>query len=214
MLVVALISTKGGCGKSTLAECLAVEAARLGRSVFLADLDPQQSTAEWWRRRGGPENPMMLASRGSMIRALRDIREHRSERDVMVIDTPGSDMAVVSEAIHAADCVVVVVQASIKDLEAQGAARDLIERAGKADRTVYVINRADRRSSLVKHAADLLRSRSAVEPLIVAERSDYVRADAAGKAGNEISAKARAEISALWAALEEVGDERRDEKPV
>src|SRR5262245_17617127 len=118
MLVVTLVSTKGGCGKSTLAECLAVEAARRGRSVFLADLDPQQSTAEWWRRRGGPDNPMMIASRGSMIRASRrDIRERRSERDVMIIDTPGSDMTVIGEALHAADCVVVVVQASIKDLE-------------------------------------------------------------------------------------------------
>ena len=38
--IVALVSTKGGAGKSTLAECLAVAAAKEGQSVYLLDLDP------------------------------------------------------------------------------------------------------------------------------------------------------------------------------
>jgi chromosome partitioning protein len=214
VLVVTLVSTKGGCGKSTLAECLAVEAVRLGRSVFIADLDPQQSTAAWWRRRAGPENPMLITGRGSVIRALREIQERRGERDVMIIDTPGADMGVINEAIHAGDCIVVVVQASIKDLEAQGAVAELISRAGQGDQTVYVVNRADGRSSLAKHAADVVRDRTPHDPLIIGERADYVRADAAGKTGNEVSKKAEAEISALWKAIERIGNEQRDSESV
>jgi cellulose biosynthesis protein BcsQ len=38
--------TKGGSGKSTLAQAIAVEASKQ-ESVFLADLDPQQSV-KWW----------------------------------------------------------------------------------------------------------------------------------------------------------------------
>jgi chromosome partitioning protein len=206
VLTVTLVSTKGGCGKSTLAECLAVEAVRRGQSVAVADLDPQQSTAAWWRRRAGPDNPMLITGRGSVIRALREIEKRRDEQGVLIIDTPGADMAAISEAIHAGDVILVVVQASIKDLEAQGAVTELIERAGKTASTVYVINRADGRSGLAKFAADVIRERSAVEPLIVAERADYVRADAAGKTGNEINPKAKAEIAALLSAVERIAD--------
>lgn len=206
-LTVSLVSTKGGCGKSTLAECLAVEAVRLGRSVFLADMDPQQSSAEWWRRRGAPDNPMLIASRGTVIRKFKEISELRGERDVMILDTPGALMGGVEEATKIADVVVVVVQPSIKDIEAQGAMRDLIEQTRQTERALYVVNRVDGRSILGPHAINAIRNRSPHEPVMITDRIDYVRADAEGKVANEINKQARVEILALWEAIVRIADE-------
>src|SRR5262245_56847114 len=126
-----MISTKGGSGKSTLAACLATHAVKLGKTAFIVDLDPQQSLSLSWKRRKGPSNPMLITGGGSVIRALREIQSRKEERDVMVIDTPGSDMVVVDHAIQAADRIVVVVQPSLKDIEAQAAAVELIDKAGQ-----------------------------------------------------------------------------------
>jgi chromosome partitioning protein len=45
MTIIALISQKGGVGKSTLAQVLAVEASRQKLKTLLADYDPQQKTS-------------------------------------------------------------------------------------------------------------------------------------------------------------------------
>jgi len=45
MTIIAFISQKGGVGKSTLSQALAVEAKKQGLSVLLADCDSQQGTS-------------------------------------------------------------------------------------------------------------------------------------------------------------------------
>ena len=47
MRTIALISQKGGAGKTTLAITLAVTAERAGLTSVLVDLDPQASAAQW-----------------------------------------------------------------------------------------------------------------------------------------------------------------------
>ena len=47
MRTIALISQKGGAGKTTLAIALAVTAERAGLASVLVDLDPQASAAQW-----------------------------------------------------------------------------------------------------------------------------------------------------------------------
>jgi chromosome partitioning protein len=50
-IVVSFVSNKGGVGKSTLARALAVEAARGGTRVLLADVDEGQHTSLKWNAR-------------------------------------------------------------------------------------------------------------------------------------------------------------------
>jgi len=45
MTIVAFISQKGGVGKSTLSQALAVEASKKKLKTLLADYDPQQKTS-------------------------------------------------------------------------------------------------------------------------------------------------------------------------
>ena len=51
MPVIAVVNRKGGSGKSTLAAHLAVWCARQGHAVMLGDVDRQQSSRGWLRRR-------------------------------------------------------------------------------------------------------------------------------------------------------------------
>ena len=60
MRVVTLASTKGGVGKTTICSALAVRAAEESRRVALLDLDPQESLASWWTRRGKTKNPKLF----------------------------------------------------------------------------------------------------------------------------------------------------------
>ena len=47
MIKIAIISQKGGAGKTTLAINLAVEAERNDLASLIIDLDPQSSAIEW-----------------------------------------------------------------------------------------------------------------------------------------------------------------------
>ncbi|HPW84397.1 MAG TPA: ParA family protein [Rhodoferax sp.] len=51
MPVIAVVNRKGGSGKSTLATHLAAWLAAQGMAVMLGDVDRQQSTRAWLRRR-------------------------------------------------------------------------------------------------------------------------------------------------------------------
>jgi hypothetical protein len=52
-----------------------------------------------------------------------------------------------------------------------------------------------------------LRPKIVREPVLIGDRTDYVRADAVGKVANEINEKARVEIAALWEAMKGVTNE-------
>jgi cellulose biosynthesis protein BcsQ len=85
--VVPFMNGKGGTGKSVLARAYAVEAARAGASVLIADLDDVQRTSKRWadhRKANGlrPEIRVEVAT----PRLAYDMAD-RSE--VLVIDAPG-----------------------------------------------------------------------------------------------------------------------------
>lgn len=60
MYIIAVVNTKGGVGKTTLASALAVRAAKDSPRVAMVDLDPQRSLVEWWQRRGATDNPTVF----------------------------------------------------------------------------------------------------------------------------------------------------------
>ena len=49
-VTMSFVSQKGGVGKSTLARSVAVEAAKAGVDVVIADLDIQQGTIQEWAK--------------------------------------------------------------------------------------------------------------------------------------------------------------------
>ena len=85
--VVPFMNGKGGVGKSTLARAYAVEAARAGASVLLADLDEVQRTSKRWadHRRANGLKPEIRAE----VATARLAYDLADQADVLVIDTPG-----------------------------------------------------------------------------------------------------------------------------
>ena len=51
MQVLALVTQKGGTGKSSLAVSLAVAAQEAGLKTAIVDIDPQGTASEWFQRR-------------------------------------------------------------------------------------------------------------------------------------------------------------------
>ena len=85
--VVPFMNGKGGVGKSTLARAYAVEAARAGATVLIADLDETQRTSKRWadHRKANGFKPEIRAE----VATPRLAYDLADQADVLVIDTPG-----------------------------------------------------------------------------------------------------------------------------
>lgn len=71
MKTIAVVSQKGGAGKTTLAIHLAVVATRAGMNTVVIDLDPQASSAKWGDRRQA-ELPVVLSAHASRLPQVLD----------------------------------------------------------------------------------------------------------------------------------------------
>lgn len=114
-----IASSKGGCGKTTLATNLAVALAHSGRRVCLVDADPQGSSRDWCEARGGlsplvscfhSADPGQALSSGWTLRIPADT-------DALVVDTPaGLRPHQLGEFLRRVDCVLVPLLPSAIDL--------------------------------------------------------------------------------------------------
>ncbi|KQU65074.1 MULTISPECIES: ParA family protein [unclassified Rhizobacter] len=121
MRVVAVINRKGGSGKSTLATHLAGYCARQGLKVMLGDVDRQQSSLAWLKRRA--EQPV---AQGAPVVGWavdpRSVLRPPAGISHVVIDTPGglrdSELA---RVVMYADVIVMPVCHSVFDRESAAA---------------------------------------------------------------------------------------------
>lgn len=203
MKTITFAGSKGGSGKTTLCYNVAVEAARKN-GVLLTDLDPQQSLADLWRRRGETVNPRIVENVKTATDAVRRLTEHGFARDFFFVDTPGSNMAVIRDAILAADAIILPVQPSPMDLLAQEAVIGLVQQMEKGAVTMFALNRVDARSVIGRESRAWLARHHRFPIFEVRQRTTYARGAIVGKAAGEIDHEAQQEISALWGAIEEL----------
>jgi chromosome partitioning protein len=113
MPVIAVINRKGGSGKSTFAAHVAVWCARQGYSVMLGDVDRQQSSRNWLRRRD-PSLPGIAPwamDQKNMLRVPSGITH-------AVLDTPGGIHGFeLARMVMFADAIVMPVCSSLFDRE-------------------------------------------------------------------------------------------------
>jgi chromosome partitioning protein len=117
MPVVAVINRKGGSGKSTLATHIAAQAARGGARVMLGDVDRQQSSLSWLRRRSAQAAAAGAPIAGWAVDPASVMRPPSGVSHV-VLDTPGGLHGVaLARAVMVADVVLVPLCASAFDRE-------------------------------------------------------------------------------------------------
>lgn len=128
MHTIAVISQKGGVGKTTLALSLAVAAEQAGRQAVIIDLDPQATACNWSDRRTA-ESPIIVDAQPSRLpQALEKARE--AGVGLALIDTPPRSEQSALAAARTADLVLVPVRPQIYDLETIPNTRELLKIAG------------------------------------------------------------------------------------
>jgi chromosome partitioning protein len=198
MKVIVFAATKGGVSKTSLCYNVALMAAAKSQ-VFLADLDPQASLTHIWQRRDEFVNPRLITDVESVSKSVRLLTQAGYDREYMFVDTPGSLMPVITEALEAADLIVLPTQPSPLDLHAQDAVAARIEKLGLRDKTMVVLTRTSNKEDTA-NATEYMKLRTPYPVLTMAERVDYKRAAEKGKAAWEFSKNkdAKAEIKRIW----------------
>ena len=202
MKTLAMLSRKGGVGKTTLTVHLAVAAARAGKRVLIADMDPQGSAAEWWRARNA-ETPELVELKPDR---LKDTLKAAAEAgvDLMVLDTRPSAEADTAAAARMADLALLVTRPGFLDLHAIAHTVDVVRLAKKP--AAIVLNacppgRGDKEAAVTIEAREALKDYDmALCPVSVSQRAALTHALNDGRAVAEFEPEGRAaqEIELLW----------------
>jgi chromosome partitioning protein len=115
MPVIAMASSKGGCGKSTTALILAGAYAADGYTVHIIDAHRSGRLFNWASFGAKPE--AITASRADEKNLRQEVERARQVADVVLIDVEGSANASVAFAIGYADAVIVPANPSAPDVE-------------------------------------------------------------------------------------------------
>lgn len=197
MFIIALISQKGGVGKTTLAIHLATAYAALNKRTLLVDLDPQTSAAEWKDARQA-EHPYVMAVPSSRLgKTLETARENGAE--VVILDTAPHSEGTALEAARAADLILVPCQPSIMDLRAMRKTADILNYLKKP--TFAVLNEVAPQGTVADEAAKAITAQFGmlVCPIRLGQRVAFNRCLLGGQTAQEYEpdGKAAQEIEVL-----------------
>ncbi len=198
MHTVAIVSRKGGAGKTTLALNLAAAAERSGQKSAILDLDQQASAAAWSDLRSDPRPAVQVCQPHRIARALAAM----ADRDLVIIDTaPHAEVGALAAA-RAADLVIIPCRPSYFDIHALDAVLDIVRLADAT--AVAVLNAIPPRGQAADEARAALTSWG-IEVLAptLGHRQAFVHALNSGLAVEEYEprSKAAAEMRAVHTAL-------------
>ncbi|MBD2841927.1 ParA family partition ATPase [Erythrobacter rubeus] len=196
--VIAIVSQKGGSGKTTLAVHLASRAAQAGRESCIVDTDPQATAAAWsdWR---GDYLPVVVTSPPARLgRTIESAKKNGV--DFVVVDTPPHADAAAREAIKAADIVLIPSKPRAFDLHALAPIADLISFAKKP--AYVVLNSVPAGATVLSEEARKSAKKMGLKMCSVSlgDRAAFHRSSAKGETAAEIDpeGKAAKEIEKLW----------------
>ena len=210
-MITVIGGTKGGSGKSTVATNLAIMLANAGRDVLLVDADDQETSMDFTNLRNAsrPEGAgyTCVALTGRAV--LTEVKRLAPKYQDIIVDTGGRDTASQRAALAVCDTYLVPFAPRSFDVWTLDKVASLVEEARDINpdfRAFAFINRADPRGSLNTEAAELIKSKPALEfiPAGLGNRIAFANAAAAGLSVVEMKAldpKAVEEIGILFGYL-------------
>ena len=204
MHTIALVSRKGGTGKSTLAIGLALAAMEAGHKVCLLEADPLGTVSNWRRRRTSTEPTVETVHNGYVLFHRVQALVHRGIT-LTIVDTAGGWSDTCTGAMAAADLCLIPTRPSPADIDAAAPMLTAVRESGKP--FAFVLNQVQARStrlygaagSLGKRAIELKMSHVLALPAIVL-RNDQQDALGMGLGVTEYAPRGKSaeEIRELW----------------
>jgi chromosome partitioning protein len=193
--IITLAAQKGGCGKSSLAIALAVQAAQNSKKVLLLDADPQATTVQWCAERNGSPPEVRAIAAHDLDQEVKRIAPHF---DFVFIDTPGQDHTAVSAAIRSSALTLIPCRPTMADILAM---RPTATAAKNLRRPfAFVLEQVPTRGTRADESAAALAELGEVGPIRIAYRMAWQDSFAAHMGITEYEPKGPAsrELAALW----------------
>ena len=196
MKTIAIVMSKGGVGKTSIAAALAVRAAKDFDRVAMLDLNHDQANlTQWWHLRDAPDNPALFTDFEDLVKDVPVLAANGW--GICIIDTPPSYMEVIETAIMVADAVIIPIKCSIFDAGSLEPVVEMCKRRRKP--YAFVLSDVDSRfKTLTGQVAAMLKEEGTLLPGVVSHLQSYIVAPNQGKTGPELDKKAAEEIDALW----------------
>jgi chromosome partitioning protein len=190
MPTIAIISQKGGAGKTTLALHLAAAAHEIGRIALVIDTDPQATASQWaaWRQDAPPE---VIDSPPPRLSAK--IEQARGQgADFIVIDTPPHADSAARAAVEVADLVLIPCRPSAFDLAAIQTTAKLVQLLRKPAFVVFTAG-SPNAPRMYQEAIELVEGFGTPAcPIQIADRAAFRHASAEGRTVMEFESNGKA----------------------
>lgn len=196
MKTIAVISQKGGSGKTTISLNLAIAATAKGKNTVVIDIDPQQSATRWARIRSRTA-PLIIAGHGPNLPDL-VARAKEGGAQLVIIDTAPKSEGASLIAAKLADLIVVPCQPSSLDLDAIADTVNIAALAKKP--ALAVLNNCRASSTLSDQAEEALSAQSLTVVGRLGSRVAYIKslADGMGVIEFEPNGAAAREMKQLY----------------
>lgn len=198
MKIIAVAIQKGGVGKSTITRTLGTAAAMAGLNVLVLDMDNQQTTTMWGRRRENPLPLVKFTTENDLADELK--RASAAGCELVIIDTPPARSTEAPAAVEAADLVLIPCTADVEAFEQLPRTARLARTTGKT--AVAILNKATPNSRSEEAAArGVFEALSLpMAPAVLHEYKVHRHAARQGLTAQELEpdSRASAEVQRLW----------------
>ena len=198
MKTLAIISQKGGVGKTTLATALAVAAEREGKIAAVFDLDPQASAAFWKDTRTADTPAVVAIPPARLQHVLKAAAD--TGCDLAIIDAPPFAKDIAFEAAQHADFILIPTRPAVLDVMAMTKTLELVTHYGRPSAVVLTFCPIQGREIADTEEA-VKQLGASIAPVRIHNRVAYSRAQQTGLTAQEFEpdGKAAAEIKQLYA---------------
>jgi len=166
-MVIAVVSAKGGTGKSTITLNLGGTLSSAGRRVLIIDADPQGSIAQWAKKSKQKEPTILVESSPAVHRKIKKLY---TNYDYVLFDSPPTFKKRVRSVISLVDRLIIPVSPGMADYWSTKKLLELYfeekERRPKLDARL-LISRIDRRTKMGREFRPFLERLSI--PIFVSE---------------------------------------------